>query len=53
MVDVLENCKIVSDRVAQAATRAGRGGAEVSIVAVTKTRSVPEIDAAIAGLVAC
>ena len=47
MVDVRENCKIVRDRVALAAARAGRDPADISVVAVTKTRSAAEVEAVI------
>ena len=47
MVDVRENCKNVRDRVALAAARAGRDPADISVVAVTKTRSAAEVEAVI------
>lgn len=49
MVDLRENCKVVRDRVAQAAVEAGRTPEDVSVIAVTKTRSPEEIDAVING----
>ena len=47
MIDVRENCKVVRDRVAQAAMSVGRSPDDVAIIAVTKTRSAEEIDAVI------
>ena len=48
MVDVRENCKRVEGRVAQAAAKTGRSLEDISIVAVTKTRTPQEIGGAIA-----
>ena len=49
MVDLRENCKVVRDRVAQAAVKAGRTPQDVAVIAVTKTRSPEEIDTVIDG----
>ena len=47
MIEIRENCKAVRDKVAQAALRAGRSPEDVTVIAVTKTRSPQEIDAVI------
>lgn len=48
MPNILANAEEVRQRVADAALRAGRDPAEVTIIAVTKTRTVDELEEALA-----
>ena len=47
MATISDNLKRVIDRIAAAAERAGQSAADISLVAVSKTRSVAEIEEAI------
>ncbi len=46
MQDIRKNWLVIEARIARAADRAGRAAAEVEIVAVSKTRSAKEVEAA-------
>lgn len=47
MEDILKNWEKVQKRIAQAAARAGRDSGEITVVAVTKTRTAAEVEAAL------
>lgn len=49
MSRISENLRIVEDRIDQAARRSGRSRQDVTLITVTKTRSVEQINEAIAG----
>lgn len=48
MLDIAENLRAVRERIAAAAKRSGRAETDIVLVAVTKTRGVDEIRAAVA-----